>query len=83
MGLFMDTHELGERDEESFLLAWSERKRDGISCLRHWVNASRITLLVEAPDRDSLQEQDRDALELTGLFAPASRWMEEQSVDTA
>jgi hypothetical protein len=84
MALFMDIHDLGSRDPESFLDGWSTDKSRDITCLRHWVNADgRIALLVEAPDRESLQTQDRDALEVTELLAPASRWIEADTVETS
>jgi hypothetical protein len=84
MALFMDIHELGDHDPESFVAGWSIHKRESITCLKHWVSGDgRIALLVEAPDRESLQAQDRDALEVTELYAPASRWLKQHSVESA
>jgi hypothetical protein len=85
MALFLDIHDLDALGAEAFLTSWSARANDGIRCLKHWVgeDGRSVALLVEAPNEDSLRACDRDARELTELFAPAERWLSYDSIEMA
>jgi hypothetical protein len=81
MQLFLDIHKLDASDADVFLAAWSRRAGDDMRCLKHWLKEDAIALLVEAPDEEYLRAKDPDAIELTELFAPASRWAAEDEID--
>jgi hypothetical protein len=85
MALFLDGHELEERNADEFLAAWSDRAATDVRCLKRWVGEDRrnVALLVEAPDEDSVRICDPDAKEVTELFAPAKRWLSLDSIEMA
>jgi hypothetical protein len=81
MALFLEVHQLEGRDPGTFLATCSTMNGDDISCLRHWVDGDAIALLTEAPDEESLRARGLDAVEVTQLFAPASRWATTDALD--
>jgi hypothetical protein len=81
MALFLEVHELKGRDPSTVLATCSEPTGDGIRCLRHWVDGDAIALLVEAPDEETLRARGLDPVEVTELFAPASRWAAMDAID--
>lgn len=76
MALFLETHDLRGRDAQAFVDTRSGTEH-GTRCLKHWVSndGRRLTLLVEAPDRQALSASQSGATELTEVFAPVERWM--------
>ncbi len=85
MALFLAIHELDGLGLEVFLARLAAHADEGIRCLKHWVgeDGRNVALLVEAPNEDSLRACDRDAKELTELFAPAERWVSFDSIEMA
>ena len=81
MALFLEVHKLEGRDQGTFLATCSTMNGDGSRCLRHWVDGDEIALLVEAPDEEALRARGLDAVEVTELFAPASRWAAADAID--
>ena len=81
MALFLEVHKLEGRDPGAFLTMCSRMNGDDITCLRHWVDGDAIALLTEAPDEETLRERGLDAVEVTELFAPPSRWTAMDSLD--
>jgi hypothetical protein len=83
MALFLDIHDLDALGVGAFLTRWAAHADDGVRCLKHWVDEDgrNVALLVEAPNEDSLRACDRDARELTELFAPAERWMSYDAIE--
>jgi hypothetical protein len=76
MALFLETHNLGGRDAQAFVDTRSGTG-NGSRCLKHWISGDRrrLTLLVEASDRQALSASHPGAREVTEVFAPAERWM--------
>ena len=80
MALFLNIYELDGHEPEAFVAALARGAGSGIRCLKYWVGANAIALLVEAPDEDSLRAYDSDATEVTELFAPARRWLSYETI---
>ena len=83
MRLFLEVHELDGCDAGAFVHARSVQAPRGVRLLKHWLgdDGGTVTLLVEAPDEQTLRACAGDAKEVTELFAPAERWMSYDSIE--
>jgi hypothetical protein len=83
MALFLEIHELSALGTETFLADWIARADDRTRCLKNWTSGTSIAFLVEAPDDYGSRPRGPGVRELTELFAPASRWLDHDTLDLA